>query len=192
MPRRVWPGVPWRGLTRVELINDRGYRLQATTLATTVELVIMHLAIDFVTSGTSAVFTHDRKHRQWMNDALSAGFERGLSEARKLSSAFFGLAVAPQLSFEVADSKSEPCLWLSDWVSNELSIRPFHKPLSSELESIKPNMTFLGFRDDGVKCGSKEIGGRPDREFPDLPRDSDVSDGILQPVRAAATPKAHG
>ena len=157
-------------LTWVELINDRDYRLQAKTLAVTIELVIIHLAIDFLTTGTTAVFTHDRKYRQWMNDALNTGFERGLSEARKLAKAFFGLNIIPQLAFGVADSESEPCLWLSDWISNELRGWALHRPFSSELESIKSNMTFLGFRDDGVKCSSKEIGGHADREFPDLPR----------------------
>jgi hypothetical protein len=157
-------------LTWIELINERGYRLQANTLATTVELIIIHLAIDFLTSRTSAVFTHDRKHRQWMNDALSAGFERGIEEARKLASAFFGLNITPELTFGVADSRGEPCLWLSDWISNELRPWSYQRPFSAELESIKSNMSFLGFREDGVKCASKDIGGRADPEFPDLPR----------------------
>jgi hypothetical protein len=156
-------------LTWLDLIGDRSYRLQATTLATTVEIVILHLAIDFLTTGTSAVFTHDRKHRQWMNDALNAGFERGMSEARKLATAVFGLDIAPKLNFSVVDSKDEPCLWLSDWISNELRGWSLHRPFSPELERIKSNMTFLGFREDGVKCTSKDIGGNPDREFPDLP-----------------------
>jgi hypothetical protein len=163
-------------LTWVELINDRTYRLQATTLATTVELVILHLAIDFLTSGASAVFTHDLKHRQWMNHALNAGFERGISEAKKVASAFFGLEIAPTLDFAVVDSKDEPCLWLSDWVSNELRGWAFHRPFSPELDGIKSNMTFLGFREDGVKCASSDIGGHADREFPDLPRELQRSD----------------
>jgi hypothetical protein len=157
-------------LTWLELINDRNYRLQATTLGTTVELVILQLAIEFLRNGTSAVFTHDRKHREWMNNALNAGFERGLSEAKKLARAFFGLDIAPSLGFSVTDSKDEPCLWLSDWIS-ELRAWSFHRPFSPELESIKPHMTFLGFKDDGVKCASKDIGGYADREFPDLPRE---------------------
>lgn len=157
-------------LTWIDLINNKGYRLQATTLAVTIELIIIHLAIDFLTTGTTARFTHDRKNRHWMNDALNRGFERGLSEARKLAKAFFGLDVVPQLAFAVADSENEPSLWLSDWISNELRGWSLHRPFSSELESIKSNMTFLGFRDDGVKCSSKEVGGHADREFPDLPR----------------------
>ncbi len=177
-------------LTWVELINDRTYRLQATTLATTVELVILHLAIDFLTSGTTALFTHDRKHRRWMNEALNAGFERGISEAKKLASAFFGLEIAPSLGFSVANSEDEPCLWLSDWVSNELRGWSLHRPLSPELDTIKSNMTFLGFREDGVKCASKDIGGHADREFPDLPRELHRSDmESNSPTAAAARAK---
>lgn len=157
-------------ITWHELINDRSYFLQANTLATTVELIIAHLALDFLTSGTAAVFTHDKKHRQWMNDALDLGFRRGLEEAKKLAEAFFGVSAAPSASFTVSDSKLEPCLWLSDWVSNELRAWAFNSPLSPELESIKPQMTFLGFRNDGVKCSSSEIGGIAEQEFPDLPR----------------------
>jgi len=163
-------------LTWVELINDPDYRLQASTLAATVELVIIHLAIEFLTTGTTGVFTHDRKHRQWMNDALNTGFERGLSEAKKLATAFFGLSITAQLAFDVADSANEPCLWLSDWVSNELRAWSFHQSFSAELESIRSHMTFLGFRDDGVKCASQELGGYADREFPDLPRELKRSD----------------
>lgn len=157
-------------LTWDDLINDKSYFLQSNTLATTVELVVMHLSLDFLTSGTAAVFTHDRKHRQWMNTALDLGFSRGLDEAKKLAEAFFGVRTAPAASFTVADSKEEPCLWLSDWVSNELRSWAFGSPLSPELESIKSCMTFLGFRNDGVKATSKEMGGIADREFPDLPR----------------------
>ena len=157
-------------LTWHDLIENRDYYLQANTLATTVELVVAHVALDFLTSGTSAVFTHDRKHRDWMNDALDLGFGRGVTEARNLSKAYFGLDVAPTLSFTVADSASEPCLWLSDWISNELRNWSHNIPFSPELESIKCCMSFLGFRDDGVKCASKDIGGVADQEFPDMPR----------------------
>ena len=157
-------------VTWMDLINDREYYLQANTLATTVELIVMHLALDFLTSGTSAVFTHDRKHRRWMNDALDVGFGRGIEEARKLSKAYFGLDVAPSVSFAVADSEAEPCLWLSDWISNELRAWCYNAPFSSAFESIKPRVSFLGFRDDGVKCSSADIGGVADIEFPDLPR----------------------
>jgi hypothetical protein len=157
-------------VTWMDLINDREYYLQANTLATTVELIVMHLALDFLTGGTSAVFTHDRKHRPWMNDALDVGFSRGIAEARKLSNAYFGLDVAPLVSFGIADSVSDPCLWLSDWISNELRAWCYNVPFSAALESIKPCMSFLGFRTDGVKCSSKDIGGVADHEFPDLPR----------------------
>lgn len=153
-----------------ELINDKSYYLQANTLATTVELVVMHLALDFLTSGTAAVFTHDRKHRTWMNEALDLGFSRGVEEAKKIAQSFFGVGTAPAVSFAVADSRSEPCLWLSDWISNELRAWVFQKSLSPELESIKSNMSFLGFRSDGVKASAKDIGGVADQEFPDIPR----------------------
>jgi hypothetical protein len=114
-----------------ELINDKSYYLQANTLATTVELVVMHLALDFLTSGTAAVFTHDRKHRTWMNEALDLGFSRGVEEAKKIAQSFFGVGTAPAVSFAVADSRSEPCLWLSDWISNELRAWVFQKSLFS-------------------------------------------------------------
>lgn len=153
-----------------ELINDKTYYLQANTLATTVELIVMHLALDFLTSGTASVFTHDRKHRAWMNEALNLGFGRGVEEAKKLAHSFFGVSTAPAVSFTVADSSSEPCLWLSDWISNELRAWAFQSSLSPELKRIKSRLSFLGFRKDGVKATSKEIGGVADREFPDLPR----------------------
>ncbi len=157
-------------LTWNDLINDRSYFLQANTLATTVEIVVSHLALDFLTSGTAAVFTHDRKHREWMNTALALGFSRGLETAKKLAEAHFGISTAPPASFSVADSKTEPCLWLSDWISGELRAWSFNKPFSPELESIKPNMTFLGFRNDGVKCSSRDVGVAAETKFPDLPR----------------------
>jgi len=157
-------------LTWHELINDSSYFLQANTLATTVEIIVMHLALDFLTSGTAAVFTHDRKHKPWMNAALDLGFNRGLDEAKKLADVFFGVSAAPSVSFSVADSQTEPCLWISDWISNELRAWAFQTPFSPELESIKSQMSFLGFRNDGVKASSKEIGGVADQDFPDLPR----------------------
>jgi len=157
-------------LTWSDLVNDRSYFLQANTLATTVELVVSHLALDFLTSGTAAVFTHDRKHRTWMNTALGLGFSRGLETAKKLAEAHFGISTAPAASFSVADSRTEPCLCLSDWISNELRSWAFNRALSPELESIKPHMTFLGFRSDGVKCLSRDLGVAAETEFPDLPR----------------------
>ena len=157
-------------LTWNDLINDRSYFLQANTLATTVEVLVTHIALDFLTTGTTAVFTHDKKHWQWMNNALDLGFRRGLDEGRKLAEAYFGVSTAPTASFNVANSESEPCLWISDWVSNELRAWCFNKPLSPELESIKPQMTFLGLRNDGVKCSSRDIGVLAETEFPDLPR----------------------
>ena len=171
-------------LTWNDLINDRSYFLQANTLATTVELVVSHLALDFLTSGTAAVFNHDRKHRDWMNTALGLGFSRGLETAKKLAEAHFGISTAPSASFNVADSRTEPCLWLSDWVSGELRAWAFNKPLSSELESIKPQMTFLGFRNDGVKCLSHDIGVVAETEFPDLPRVLVRGDPTAVEVRA--------
>lgn len=153
-----------------ELINDKTYYLQANTLATSVELIVMHLALDFLTGGTAAVFTHDRKYRAWMNDALNLGFRRGVEEAKNIALSFFGLSTAPTVSFNVADSVSEPCLWLSDWISNELRAWSFHTPYSPELERVKSRMTFLGFMTNGVKATSTEIGGVAEREFPDLPR----------------------
>ncbi|HEV2331410.1 MAG TPA: hypothetical protein VGY56_21720 [Verrucomicrobiae bacterium] len=154
-----------------ELVADKEYFLQANFLAITVEEVVAGLAIDFLVNGISAEFYHDRKHRVWMNNALQLGFKKGIEAARKHAENFFGLPLVPPMKFAVADSEIEACLWLSDWLANELRAWFYHQPLSSAFEKAKQNIRFVGFDEHGVKHTSREIGGHSDEELPDLPRE---------------------
>jgi hypothetical protein len=154
-----------------DLIADKDYFLQANFLAITVEEVVAGFAIDFLVNGVSAEFYHDRKHRGWMNNALELGFQKGIATARKHAKSFFGISVVPPMTFAVVDSESEPCLWLSDWLANELRAWFHHQPLSSAFEKAKPNIQFVGFDKHGVKHISPEIGKRSGEDLPDLPRE---------------------
>jgi hypothetical protein len=106
-----------------------------------------------------------------MNNALEVGFQKGIETARKHAETFFGIAVVPTMKFAVADSENEPCLWLSDWLANELRAWFHHQPLSSAFEMAKVNMRFVGFDEHGVKHTSREIGGHGEEVLPDLPRE---------------------
>jgi len=158
-------------LTWNELIADKDYFLQANFLSMTVEEVVSGLSVNFLTNGITADFFHDRKRNPWMNDALHAGFATGIASAKKQAEHFFGLSIAPHLSFAVADSESEPCLWLSDWIANELRAWFHHKDLSPAFEKSKQQMLFIGFDEHGVKRSARNLGGHGEDEFPDLPRE---------------------
>jgi hypothetical protein len=158
-------------ITWEELVNDKEFFLQSNFLAITIEDVVSGLAIDFLTNGIAADFYHDRKYRVWMNDALELGFKHGIETARKHAEAFFGLSIIPTVKFAVTDSELEPCLWLSDWIANELRGWCHHQPLSKGFEKAKQNLRFIGFDEHGVKHTSSEIGGHGDEELPDLPRE---------------------
>jgi len=158
-------------ITWHDLTTDKEYFLQANSLALTVEEVVSGLAIDLLVSGIAADFYHDRKYRIWMNDALQVGFRRGIETARNHAENFFGLAVVPKVTFSIADSESEPCLWLSDWIANELRAWCHHQPFSDAFEKAKENIRFVGFDEHGVKHTSREIGGYGEDELPDLPRE---------------------
>ena len=158
-------------LTWHDLVTDKDYFLQSNVLATAVEEGVSGVAIDFRVNGITADFYHDRKHCIWMNDALELGFTRGIDTARKHAQSFFGLSIVPTVSFAVADSESEPCLWLSDWIANELRGWAHHQPLSPGFQKARQNMRFVGFDNHGVKHTSRDIGGHGDEELPDLPRE---------------------
>jgi hypothetical protein len=158
-------------ITWHDLVTDKDYFLQANFLALTVEEVVSGLAIDFLVSGIAADFYHDRKHRVWMNDALELGFRRGVETARRYAISYFGLAVVPDVTFSIADSESEACLCLSDWIANELRAWFHHQPFSAAFEKAKQNIRFVGFDEHGVKHTSREIGGYGEEELPDLPRE---------------------
>jgi hypothetical protein len=145
-------------LTWNELITDKDYFLQSNFLSMTIEEIVTELSIDFLTNGIAADFVHDRKHKPWMNNALHSGFTNGIAAAKKQSEHFFGVSIAPQLSFAVADSESEPCLWLSDWIAHELRGWCFHKDFSPSFEKAKGQMFFIGFDKHGVKRLSRDVG----------------------------------
>jgi len=165
-----------------DLVADKDYFLQANFLAITVEEVVAGLAIDFLVNGISADFHHDRKHRVWMNNALEHGFKKGIETARKHAESFFGISVVPPMTFAVADSENEPCLWLSDWLANELRAWFHHQPLSVAFEKAKENIRFVGFDEHGVKHTSREIGGYGDEVLPDLPREIVRGDPIAKSI----------
>jgi hypothetical protein len=172
--------ISWR-----ELTNDPNYYFKFNFLALTVDEVVSDLAIDFLVAGFGADFFHDRKNKTWMNDALEHGFQQGLETARKHAEAFFGLSIVPPCTFSLADSEKEPCLWLADWVSNELRAWAHHSPHSAAFEKAKPNIIFIGFDSNGVKGSSKEIGGHADQTYPELPREIVRGD----PAERSAGPK---
>jgi hypothetical protein len=164
-----------------DLIKDKDYFLQANFLAITVEEVVAGLAIDFLVNGVAADFYHDRKYRIWMNDALQHGFKIGIETARKHAENFFGISIVPKLSFAVADSESEPCLWLSDWLANELRAWAYHRPFSVGFEKAKQNMRFVGFDEHGVKYSAADVGGHGEDEFPDMPREIVRGNPVVSP-----------
>lgn len=158
-------------LTWHDLTTDKDFFLQANFLALTVEELVSGLAIDFLVNGVTADFYHDRKYRVWMNEALGLGFKRGIGTAKKLAQDYFGLSIVPKITFAIADSESEPCLWLADWIANELRAWCDQQPFSNAFEKAKRNIRFVAFDEHGVKHSGKDIGGYGEETFPDLPRE---------------------
>lgn len=135
------------------------------------EEAVSHLALDFLLEGTVAHFRHDRKRNRWMNDALRDGFIRGLELGTRDALEIFGRPETLGASFDVADSESEPGIWLADWLSGE--IRNWivaQGTLSPAYHTVKDRLLFLGYDDDGVKVSYRELGGEVEKTFPDLPR----------------------
>jgi hypothetical protein len=136
-----------------------------------VEDLIAHVGAQALHEGASLAVCHDRKHKEWMNDALSEGFERSRSTIPHIAEVIYGKALCPQLSFKLEHSPAEPCLWLSDWVAWEAGRWARGKALSSAFQDCVTLMTFLHFDDIGRRVQTRELGGAVINYFPDYSRD---------------------
>src|SRR6267143_34762 len=74
----------------------------------------------------------------------------------------------------IADSESKPCLWLSDWIANELRAWCYHRPFSPAFEKAKQNIRFVAFDEHGDKAFGerhrrprrRDVSRSPARNYP--------------------------
>jgi hypothetical protein len=153
-----------------EITSNKDYYLQFNFLSSCMEDAISELAIELIQSGTAASFIHDRKHKPWMNDALQNGFEKGIETASNEAQAFFGAPLKPNVTFSTVDSKDEPCLWLGDWISNEVRHWCLHEKVSPAFMKTQDSMSFVGYDSEGVRRRSKILGGIGEKSLPEIKR----------------------
>lgn len=152
----------------LESPDSQAGRMMLTLLA---EDLVTHVGIQALQKGKSLRLCHDRKHKEWMNEALSDGFERSKTAIAAAAEMSYGTRLYPEMSFELRHSQDEPCLWLSDWISWEVG-RWFHgESLSSAFGKCAKMMTFLHYDDIGTKVETQTLGGNVSTEYPDYPRD---------------------
>ncbi len=121
-------------------------------------------------SGHDFEIVHDRKHRSWMNQALTKGFERAQDDLKAISNDVFGDTVTIASSFRLEDSKHEPCLWISDWIAWEVGRWLRGEELSDAMKRALESVRLITFNQYGQKVESVGLGGEIIAEFPDWPR----------------------
>lgn len=120
--------------------------------------------------GQDLEIVHDRKHRSWMNDALTKGFERAQVDLNAISLDVFGASVDVNSTFRLEDSKDEPCLWISDWIGWEVGRWLRGEELSEPMIRALQSVRLITFDHYGQKIECDRPGGNVIAEFPDWPR----------------------
>ena len=134
------------------------------------EELIGHVAVDCLISNSNIIITHDKKHREWMEEALRRGFERSKESVALVGEEIYGCRSCPQMEFHIIMSELEPCLWLSDWVSWEFGNWIRGGNLSDAFQKVRTKIKFLSFGDAGEKIAIDGPGGEIIGRFPDRPR----------------------
>ncbi len=172
-----------------EYVKNPTYRFRFNFLSVMIQEVVSHLSLDFTLKGYAGDFRHDRKHIQWMNDALRHGFTTGLQLAAQDADVIFGKNLVPASTFDIIDSHTEPCLWLADWISWEMrnwSVNP-NFDFSSGFRSALPKMMFVSYDDNGVKVVGRKPGGHADFRLPDFPREFPADSTISSPAEPVSS-----
>lgn len=120
--------------------------------------------------GQDFEIVHDRKHRSWMNAALTNGFERAKDDLNAISLDVFGASVQVNSSFRLEDSRDEPCLWISDWIGWEVGRCLRGEELSEQMIRALQSVRIITFDNYGQKVECDRLGGKVITEFPDWPR----------------------
>ncbi len=154
-----------------ELLADENSHPGRKLLILTTEELIAHIGVDCLVAGSNLSVVHDRKHRNWMNQALEKGFERSKSAIQLTSSQIYDHKLCPSMQFNRVPSETEPCLWLSDWVAWEFGAWMRGAKLSAAFEKAKRKIRFLGFGERGKKVQFDGPGGRELASYPDRPRE---------------------
>lgn len=153
-----------------EYIDDPSSNIQYGFISLILEEAVSHICIEHLTQGRSARFCHDRKRSSWMNRALNSGFELALENVSSFSSSFYGKDLSFPSELTTPNSRDEPLLWVSDWVSNEVGKWSKGIDLSQELSNLGDRFLVIGYDDDGIKRGTRTLGGTSDFEFGEIPR----------------------
>lgn len=135
------------------------------------EEVLTQIAVETVDLQSPMEIYHDRKHRNWMNEALEIGFRRSDAAIDSYSLEAYGKRLPLFRKFKVIDSSAEPCLWVSDWICWELSNWVKGQKWSNEFESCLGKIQFITFNDLGKKILIEKPSGRVIGDFPDWPRE---------------------
>jgi hypothetical protein len=153
-----------------DLINDGRYASQAALLAKSTERIVVDLALEVCGTDVPSDLIHDRKHRRWMNSALESGFRSGQRISENEAKDFFGVAVPQKWTFSLINSKTEPLLWVSDWISHELLGWFEGHKFSPAFESLRGKLVFSGIEDDLGQMGEASWPGESTSFiYPDIP-----------------------
>jgi hypothetical protein len=155
-----------------DLLADKGSHPGRKLLILTSEELITHVGIDSLVRGSSLKVVHDRKHRQWMNEALQKSFDRSQQSIRLVASELYGQELCPSMSFTVAASETDSCLWLSDWIAWEFGawLRD-DRDLSPAFKKVQSRLRFFAFGNAGQKTSFDGPGGHEIARYPDRPRE---------------------
>lgn len=157
-----------------ELLGNPKANVKFNFLSLLFEEAIAHIGIDSIRMEKNLKVFHDRKKAFWMNEALENGVEASKDMIKSFSADFYGKEICPTIEFSIVDSHEVACLWISDWVSREVSKWITGAEFTKQFKSIQDSILYIGFDNNGVKRGTKELGKPTDIEFPDIPRDIDL------------------
>ncbi|TLD71497.1 DUF3800 domain-containing protein [Phragmitibacter flavus] len=115
---------------------------------------------------------HDRKRSEWMNGAITDGFNAAMENLKKFALSNEHVDAIPNASFHIIDSEADPCLWLCDWLCWELGgwIRNERK-LSAEFLKALQKLNFFTFNEAGERVQFEHPGGKEIRRYPDRARE---------------------
>jgi hypothetical protein len=154
-----------------DLIADQDAHPRRKLLIFLAEELISHVGMDCIVAGADLQTVHDRKHKDWANRALEKGFSRSQDAIRQVAAEIFGQQLCPVMSFRVAASETEPCLWLSDWIAYEFGAWLRGGDLSPAFLRVQSRVAFFGFGEAGEKVRFDGPGGNVVAHYPDWPRE---------------------
>lgn len=154
----------------IEMTKDAKANVIFNFLSLSIEEIVGHIGSEALSAARNVHIIHDRKHRSWMNEAIEGGVKKGAELIRSFSEGKYGHKIAPTINCEIKPSHQEPCLWLSDWIANEVGNWNKGVEFSPALESCIGSFIFIGYDQAGIKSGTYRPGTLSHIQFPDIPR----------------------